>query len=164
MDYEQLQQRARHYVDRLSLPRPLTAEALHQNMESLRGKKIIISPASARMVEHGICGLWIEVAGEDFERIHHAPTTSAVHRQQFINHEYGHMILTHEKELVPAERVALLAPLIPLDAIAYALARSSFTDEQEFLAEAIGDRLALIMLRDAGTAEHGDLAGFGRVL
>ena len=133
-------------------------------MEDLRGKRILISPAGPNMIEQGICGLWIEIAGEDFERIHYAPTSSAVHRQQFINHEFGHMILAHEKQLVAAERVALLAPLIPLDAIAYALARSSFTDEQELLAEAIGDQLAVTILRDSEVPDRSDLAGFGRIL
>ncbi|RJT85684.1 hypothetical protein D6T64_18930 [Cryobacterium melibiosiphilum] len=133
-------------------------------MESVRGKKIVVQNASARMLEAGVCGLWIEVAGENFERIHLAPTTSPVHRQQFINHEFGHMILGHKKERISVERIARLAPLIPLDAIAFALARSGFTDEQEALAEAIGDRLALIMLHDGPDAAHGTPTGFGRVL
>ncbi|KFF60524.1 hypothetical protein JF66_04035 [Cryobacterium sp. MLB-32] len=133
-------------------------------MEVVRGKKIVIRAATERMLAHGICGLWIAVAGEDFERIHHVPTESAVHRQQLINHEFGHMILHHEKELIPADRVALLAPLIPLDAIAYALSRSRFSDEQEALAEAIGDCLALMILRDGPAAAKGPPTGFGRVL
>ncbi|TFC51618.1 hypothetical protein E3T37_10070 [Cryobacterium sp. TMT2-10] len=162
--YEKRTERARDLVAALHLPHPLTAELLHRHMEGLRGKTIVIRPASTRLVESGVCGLWIEVAGENFERIHHAPTDSAVHRQQFINHEFGHMILRHEKELLPIERVALLAPLIPLDAIAYALSRSSFTDDQEALAEAIGDRLALIMLEDEADAAKGPQTGFGRVL
>lgn len=164
VSYEERTERARDLVAALELPRPLTAEKLHRHMEGLRGKPIVIRAASTRLIESGVCGLWIEVAGENFERIHHAPTDSAVHRQQFINHEFGHMILRHEKMLVPAERVAMLAPLIPLDSIAYALSRSNFTDEQEALAEAIGDRLALIMLRDNADAANGPRTGFGRVL
>ena len=164
VNYEARTERARELVSALELPRPLTAEKLHQHMEGLRGKAIVIRAASPRLIESGVCGLWIEVAGEDFERIHHAPTDSVVHRQQFINHEFGHMILRHEKQLVSAERIALLTPLIPLDSIAYALSRSNFTDEQEALAEAIGDRLALIMLRDNADAAHGPRTGFGRVL
>ncbi|TFD51333.1 hypothetical protein E3T46_08775 [Cryobacterium sp. Hh11] len=164
MSYEARQKRAHTMVSDLGLPRPLTAELLHRHMESVRGKKIVVQSATPRMLESGLCGLWIAVAGESFERIHHAPTTSPVHRQQFLNHESGHMILDHEKELIPAERIALLAPLIPIDAIAYALSRSQFTDEQEALAEAIGDRLALIMLQDAPEAAQGTPTGFGRVL
>ncbi|HSP52873.1 MAG TPA: hypothetical protein VLO00_08260, partial [Cryobacterium sp.] len=126
MDYDSRTERARELVAALDLPRPLTADTLHRHMEGLRGKAIVIRAASSSLLESGVCGLWIEVAGENFERIHHAPTDSAVHRQQFINHEFGHMILRHEKMLVPAERVAMLAPLIPLDSIAYALSRSNF--------------------------------------
>ncbi|TFB68027.1 hypothetical protein [Cryobacterium sp. Hz9] len=133
-------------------------------MESVRGKKIVVQCAPPRMLEAGLCGLWISIAGENFDRIYHSPTSSMVHRQQFINHEYGHMILDHEQELLSAERVALLAPLIPMDAIAYALARSRFTDEQEALAEAIGDRLALIMLSDGPEIALGLRTGFGQVL
>ena len=164
MSYESRQKRAHTMVSDLGLPRPLTAELLHRHMESVRGKKIVVQTATPRMLEAGLCGLWISVAGESFERIHHAPTTSLVHRQQFINHEFGHMILNQEQELLSVERLALLAPLIPLDAIAYALSRSQFTDEQEALAEAIGDRLALIILEDAPEAAQGTRTGFGRVL
>ncbi|MBG6057418.1 hypothetical protein RCH16_000610 [Cryobacterium sp. MP_M5] len=161
---EERRERARRLVEALDLPRPLTAERLHRHMEGVRKKKIILRPASADLIASGVCGLWLEIAGEDFERVHYAPTESAVHRQQFINHEYGHMILRHEKELLTAERVALLAPLIPMDAIVHALSRSSFTDEQEALAEAIGDELALIMLDDRTDARNGPRTGFGRVL
>lgn len=161
---EERRERARRLVEALDLPRPLTAEKLHRHMEGVRQKKIILRPASADLIASGVCGLWLEIAGEDFERVHYAPTESAVHRQQFINHEYGHMILRHEKELLTAERVALLAPLIPMDAIVHALSRTSFTDEQEALAEAIGDELALIMLDDRTDARNGPRTGFGRVL
>ena len=164
MSYASRQKQAHLMVATLNLPRPLTAELLHQHMETVRGKKIVVQTASPRMLEAGVCGLWIAVDGENFERIHHAPTTSMVHRQQFINHEFGHMILDQDQEQLSAERVALLAPLIPMDAIAYALARSRFTDEQEALAEAIGDRLALLMLHDGHEAAHGSQTGFGRVL
>jgi hypothetical protein len=164
MDHDERRERAGELVAALNLPRPLTADLLHRHMEGLRHKRIVVRAASARMMESGICGLWIEVDGEDFERIHYAPTESAVHRQQFINHEFGHMILDGEKERLPADRVALLAPLIPYDAIVHALARSSFTDEQEALAEAIGDCLALTMLTDRTDARHGPQTGFGRVL
>ena len=164
MSYESRQKRAHTMVAELGLPRPLTAELLHRHMESVRGKKIVVHAASERMLKAGLCGLWIAVAGENVERIHHAPTSSLVHRQQLINHEFGHMILNQEQELLSAERESLLAPLIPMDAIVYALSRSRFTDEQEALAEAIGDRLALIMLQDGPQAAHGAPTGFGRVL
>jgi len=164
MSYESRQKRAYAAVADLGLPRPLTAELLHRHMEAVRGKKIVVQSATPRMLEAGLCGLWIAVAGEEFERIYHAPTKSRVHRQQFINHEYGHMILEQEQDLLSAERVALLAPLIPLDAIVHALSRSRFTDEQEALAEAIGDRLALIMLHDGPEAAQGIPIGFERVL
>jgi hypothetical protein len=164
MSYESRQKRSHMMVADLGLPRPLTAELLHRHMEAVRGKKIVVQSATPRMLDAGLCGLWIAVAGESFERIHHAPTTSLVHRQQFINHEFGHMILEQEQELLSAQRVALLAPLIPMDAIVYALARSRFTDEQEALAEAIGDQLALIMLHDGPDAALGARTGFGRVL
>lgn len=164
MSYQSRQKRAHTMVAELGLPRPLTAELLHRHMESVRGKKIVVRSATPRMLEAGLCGLWIAVAGESFERIHHAPTPSLVHRQQFINHEFGHMILNQEQEPISAERIALLAPLIPMNSIVYALSRSRFTDEQEALAEAIGDRLALIMLQDGPHVAHGAPTGFGRVL
>lgn len=164
MKYELRQKRAHASVAKLNAPRPLTADVLHRHMEMVRGKKIVVHTASTRLLQAGVCGLWIAVAGDNVEHVYHAPTTSPMHRQQLINHEFGHMILNQEQELLSAERVALLAPLIPLDAIVHALARSRFTDEQEALAEAIGDRLGLIMLHDAPLAAHGSPTGFGRVL
>jgi hypothetical protein len=164
MNPDERRERAGRLVAALNLPRPLTAELLHRQMEGLRHKTIVVRAATARMMESGVCGLWIEVEGEDFERIHYAPTESAVHRQQFINHEYGHMILDGDKELLTAERVALLVPLIPYDAIVHALSRSSFTDDQEALAEEIGLCLALMMLTDRTEAHYGPRTGFGRVL
>jgi hypothetical protein len=164
MDHQERQKRAHELVAALDLPRPLTPERLHAHMESVRKKQIVIREGSETMLHAGVCGLWIEVAGEAFERIHHAPTISAVHRQQLINHEYGHMILSDDKELLSADQVARFAPLIPYDAIVHALLRSSLTDELEALAEAIGDRLALTMLSDRAEARDGARTGFGRVL
>jgi hypothetical protein len=133
-------------------------------MEQLRQKKILIMQAPQGIVDRGICALWLEVSGEDFERVHYAPTNSAVHRQQFVNHEFGHMILNHKKVIMPADRVALLAPLIPMTAIVAALSRSSFTDEEEALAEAIGDELAMILLKDASVSRRPAETGFGQIL
>lgn len=164
MSYERRTEQARELVAHLGLPRPLTAATLHAHMESVRGKRIVIQSATPRMLDVGICGLWLQVAGEGFERVHYAPTDSDVHRQQFINHEFGHMILNHDKEQLSADRVAVLAPLIPLDAITYALSRSSFTEDQEAMAEAIGDTLGLLMLEDGPAAAQGPQTGFGRVL
>lgn len=133
-------------------------------MEQIREKKIVIRQAPQGMIDAGVCALWLEVAGEGFERIHYAPTDSAVHRQQFVNHEFGHMILNHTKMAMPAERVALLAPLIPMNAIVSALSRSNFTDEEEAMAEAIGDELAMILRRDSSIYKKSADTGFGQVL
>ena len=164
MNHDERRERARELVAALNLPRPLTAVRLHRHMEGFRHTRIVIREGAEDMLHGGVCGLWIEVVGEGFERIHHAPTSSAVHRQQLINHEYGHMILNADKELLSADQVARLAPLIPYDAIVHALSRTSFNDEQEALAEAIGDRLALMLLDDGTEARRGPQTGFGRVL
>jgi hypothetical protein len=164
VDYAARQQRAQQLVQGIDLPRPVNSETLHHHMEQMRKKKIVIVPAPQGMLDSGICALWLEVAGEEFERIYYAPTDSAVHRQQFVNHEFGHMILNHKKMIMPADRVALLAPLIPMHAIVSALSRNSFTDEQEAMAEAIGDELAMILQKDASTSRRGAETGFGQVL
>ncbi|WP_157109124.1 hypothetical protein [Cryobacterium arcticum] len=164
MDYASRQHRAQQLVEAIDLPRPLNSELLHHHMERLREKKILIMQAPQGMIDRGICALWLEVSGEGFERIHYAPTDSAVHRQQFVNHEFGHMILNHKKMIMPADRVALLAPLIPMNAIVSALSRSSFTDEEEALAEAIGDELATILRKDAALSRREAETGFGQIL
>jgi hypothetical protein len=164
VDYAARQQRAQQLVQEMDLPRPLNSDLLHHHMELLRKKKILIIQAPQGMVENGICALWLEVSGEEFERIHYAPTDSAVHRQQFVHHEFGHMILNHKKSIMPADRVALLAPLIPMNAIVAALSRSSFTDEEEAMAEAIGDELAMILRKDASMSRRAAETGFGQIL
>nr|RZI36958.1 hypothetical protein BJQ95_00625 [Cryobacterium sp. SO1] len=164
VDYAARQQRAQQLVQEIDLPRPANSEILHHHMEQLRKKKIVIVQAPQGMIDSGICALWLEVAGEEFERIYYAPTDSAVHRQQFVNHEFGHMILNHKKMIMPADRVALLAPLVPMYAIVSALSRSSFTDDEEAMAEAIGDELAMIFRKDASTSRRGAETGFGQIL
>ena len=164
MNYAARQQRAQELVQEIGLPRPLNSALLHQYMEQIRAKKIVIMQAPQGMIDSGVCALWLEVAGEGFERIHYAPTDSAVHRQQFVNHEFGHMILNHKKVAMPADRVALLAPLIPMNAIVSALSRSSFTDEEEAMAEAIGDELAMILQKDSSLSRQRAETGFGQVL
>ena len=164
MDYAARQQRAQHLVEEIDLPRPLNAELLHHHMEQIRKKKILILQAPQGLVDRGICALWLEVSGEEFERVYYAPTDSSVHRQQFVNHEFGHMILNHQKMITPADRVALLAPLIPMNAIVSALSRSSFTDEEEAMAEAIGDELAMILRKDASMSRLEAETGFGQIL
>jgi len=164
VDYAARQQRAQQLVREIDLPRPLNSELLHRHMEQIREKKIVIMQAPPGLVDKGICALWLEVADEGFERIHYAPTDSAVHRQQFVNHEFGHMILNHKKLIMPADRVALLAPLIPMNAIVSALSRSSFTDEEEAMAEAIGDELAMILRKDASLSGREAETGFGQIL
>ena len=164
VNYAARQQRAQQLVQEIGLPRPLNSEILHRHMERIRKKQIVIVQAPQGMLDSGICALWLEVAGEEFERIYCAPTDSAVHRQQFVNHEFGHMILNHKKMIIPADRVALLAPLIPMNAIVSALSRNSFTDEEEAMAEAIGDELAMILRKDASVSRRGAETGFGQVL
>lgn len=164
MDYAARQQRAQQLVQEIGLPRPVNSETLHQHMEQLRKKKIVIVQAPRGMLDSGICALWLEVSGDGFERVYYAPTDSAVHRQQFVNHEFGHMILNHKKMIMPADRVALLAPLIPMHAIVSALSRNSFTDEEEAMAEAIGDELAMILRKDASTRRRSTETGFGQIL
>jgi len=164
VDYAARQLRAQQLVQEIGLPRPLNSGLLHHHMEHLRQKKILILQAPQGLVDKGICALWLEVSGEEFERIHYAPTDSAVHRQQFVNHEFGHMILNHKKMIMPADRVALLAPLVPMNAIVSALSRSSFTDEEEAMAEAIGDELAMILRKDASISRRQVETGFGQIL
>lgn len=116
-------------------------------MEQYRGVRLVISELPPELARDGVCGLWIAYEDELFERVHCVASDSAVHRQQFLNHEYGHMLLGHDRTLPSA--VARLAPLVPLGAIVHALSRSDFADEEEALAEAVGDELALRMIADA---------------
>jgi hypothetical protein len=123
----------------LLLPSRVTLDGLIAIVAARRRRPIEIE---ATTVLNGteVCGLWLST--DSREIILHAVTDSVLHRQQFILHELGHMILRHDELGISAEYAASLFPNLNGEMVSRALARSSFVDDMEVAAETLADLLA----------------------
>jgi len=160
-DYRELHRQASLTVDAAGVPKDATFDELHRFMESLRGRQIVIEHLpSMRGV---VCGLWISRSDVDADVV--CCDKSSRHWKQTVYHEWGHMLLGHgDDDAVALDIASSLVPLIPRDAVKFALARSSFDSRSEAEAEAVGDVLGLLVAR-AATARRGTIdSGFGSVL
>jgi hypothetical protein len=132
-------ERAADAFKSLLLPTHLTLERLVQVVEGIRNRPIEIEVA--RVLNGGsVCGLWLST--DTTEIILHAATPSALHRQQFVLHELGHMVLRHDELVLPSDYADFLFPDLPRDLVSRVLARSSFMDDVEAAAETLADLLA----------------------
>ncbi len=132
-------ERAANAFASLALPPHLNLERLVKVVEGVRHRPIQIEAAGA-LNGGSICGLWLSM--DDMEIILHAVSPSGLHRQQFVLHELGHMVLRHDELVVPANYIGVLFPNLPVGLVSRVLARSSFTDELEAAAESLADLFA----------------------
>ncbi|MDQ0691480.1 hypothetical protein [Arthrobacter sp. W4I7] len=123
----------------LRLPSHLTLERLIAIVAARRRRRIEIE-ATTILNGTSVCGLWLST--DTREIILHAVTDSALHRQQFILHELGHMILRHDELGVSSDYAGSLFPNLNGEMVSRALARSSFVDDLEAAAETLADLLA----------------------
>ena len=139
MIYEAARAKAQEAEESLNLPDPVSVESIHRHLEELRSRVIIIMPMPGAPTDK-VCGLWFGRGNKDV--ILHAPGASTVHRQQIILHEFAHMILRHEQEVVSAEYAQTFFGDVEGDSVVLALKRSDFMNEFEITAEILADRLA----------------------
>ncbi|MBU8865575.1 hypothetical protein [Paenarthrobacter aromaticivorans] len=132
--------------DSLVLPAHLSLERLIRVVERVRYRPIEIE-ASEALNGGSVCGLWLST--DNVEIILHALSPSGVHRQQFVLHELGHMVLRHDELVVPLDYIEVLFPNLPPALVRRALARSSFTDELEAAAESLADLFAAAIRNSA---------------
>lgn len=76
------------------------------------------------------------------EIILHAPSPSALHRQQFVLHELGHMVLRHDEIVVSSNYAESLFPNLSGEKVSRILGRSDFLDHIEAAAETLADLFA----------------------
>lgn len=105
-----------------------------------RRRRIIEIEATNILNGTSVCGLWLST--DRREIVLHAVTDSVLHRQQFVLHELGHMILRHDELGISSEYAAALFPHLDGEMVSRALARSSFVDDMEAAAETLADLLA----------------------
>ena len=139
MDYGAARARAQKAEETLELNEPVSLRSTQQHLERLRGRKIVIQPMDG-MPTDKVCGLWFGL--DHMDLILHAPAASEVHRQQIVLHEFAHMILRHEQEVLPSEYARSFFPDLDPDRVVTALKRTDFLDEFEVTAELLADRLA----------------------
>ncbi|MGX5695114.1 hypothetical protein ACWKWP_02850 [Agromyces soli] len=123
----------------LELGASFTFDELIGAIERLRETTIHIVEIPELGDEAGLCALLVEREGEDL--IFHAPTESALHRQQFVLHECAHLLLGHiDRE--DAGAPDFLLPDIPRETRQRLLRRQNLDDPIEIEAEYLADQLA----------------------
>ncbi|WP_311215126.1 MULTISPECIES: hypothetical protein [unclassified Arthrobacter] len=139
-------ERAANAFASLALPTHLNLERLVEVIEGVRHRPIHIE--AAEVLNGGsVCGLWLST--DDIEIILHAISPSGLHRQQFVLHELGHMVLRHDELVVPADYIEVLFPNLSVGLVSRVLARSSFTDDLEAAAESLADLFAAAIRNSA---------------
>ncbi|MBN9214791.1 MAG: ImmA/IrrE family metallo-endopeptidase [Microbacterium sp.] len=123
----------------------MTLDQLISRVQAARGKPMEIHELPELANETGaLCGLWLDTVEKDI--VIHAPSSSALHRQQFLLHELAHMILLHDRDDKVFTPRGIL-PGITTVAVVKALARDNINDELELAAEALADEMAAAIRR-----------------
>ncbi|WP_026536273.1 hypothetical protein [Arthrobacter sp. H14] len=139
MDYDSVKSRATEAVSHLSLTEPVTLISIQKHLETQRGRSIVIRPMDG-IQDPSLCGLWFGL--DDLDLVFHTNAASELHRQQIILHEFSHMVLRHEQEVVPEEYAATLFPDLNPGRVVKALKRTDVHDDIEATAELLADMLA----------------------
>ena len=123
----------------LQLGHTFTLDDLTHAIQSRRQRILRVHELQDLDTSDGLCAIWL--IGETEDVVLHAPSDSALHRQQFVLHEFAHMILGHcEGQDCAAEDVLL--PNIPPYTRGRLLKRQDIDCETEIAAESLADRLA----------------------
>lgn len=123
----------------------VTLEQLIGRVQAARGKPMEIHELPELADQSGaLCGLWLDTESKDI--VLHAPSDSALHRQQFVLHELAHMILLHDRDDKVVSPQSLL-PEIDGVRVIKALARDTLNNRVELEAEALADELAAAIRR-----------------
>jgi hypothetical protein len=158
MDYDAARSRARETEASLSLSEPVSPASIQAHLERQRSRKIVIKPIEGATDK--VCGLWFGL--DHMDLILHARAASEVHRQQIVLHEFAHMILHHEQDIVSAEYAGAFFPDLDPERVVRALKRTDFLNEFEVAAELLADRLAA-RIRRSQDRSGGQPGNFGSV-
>ncbi|HET9141840.1 hypothetical protein [Actinophytocola sp.] len=126
------------------VPRPFSIEALCAQVARSRGRELHLHPLPYPHTPDLPCGIWIATA--DADHIVHAHGASALHQQNIILHEIGHMLCDHTVT-AGSDLAALLTDLDPA-MVRRVLARTRYSTPQEEEAEMV----AALIMRQAGWA------------
>ncbi|MBK8435775.1 MAG: hypothetical protein IPL37_04440 [Austwickia sp.] len=123
----------------LELGNTFALDDLLRTVQDRRHRRLRVVELADLNAHDGLCAALLSTDAEDF--VLHAPSDSALHRQQFVLHELAHMILGHcDGDDCAVEEVLL--PNIPPYTRARLLTRQDLDSETEIAAESLADRLA----------------------
>ncbi|MFI1767662.1 regulator component [Streptomyces sp. NPDC020800] len=145
-DYVELQRRCRAILSDLGVPRSVSREAIHERVEELRGRPLILKELPERAASTGVCGLWLGT--DDADYVFYEARTAPLHREHIIMHEIGHVLCDHHRG-VTARTDALVGQL--LDGlqpwlVERLMARTGYSTAEEQEAEMIAS-----LIQSAGT-------------
>ena len=144
-------------VANLRLGNTFTLDDLVHAVQQRRQRALRVVELPDLDTSDGICAVWLVTDTEDI--VLHARSDSALHRQQFVLHEFAHMLLGHcEADDCPAQDVLL--PNIPPYTRGRLLKRRDIDCDTEVAAESLADRLAA-GIRGSAFAETGYSKIFG---
>lgn len=141
-----------HWIDadtdhlKITVEDGMTLRQLIDRVQAARGKPLeIFELDDLNHQSNALCGLWLPA--EDKDMILHAPSDSALHREQFILHELAHMILKHDEVDGGTYVTGTVLPGMSSQTVVKALGRDSLDSRYEVAAERLADNLAVIIRR-----------------
>ncbi|WP_132113895.1 hypothetical protein [Actinocrispum wychmicini] len=112
-------------------------------MSRSRGRKLRLRPLPLAAAPDLPCGMWIALPDTDY--VFYAKGASALHQQNIILHEIGHLLCDHSLHDGSADLTALFSHLDP-EKVRQVLLRSRYSTPQEQEAEMV----AALILEEAG--------------
>jgi hypothetical protein len=125
------------------IPSPFSVEAVCAQVSQRRDRKLHLHPMPFAASPGLPCGVWIALPGGD--HVFYAKGASAMHQQNIILHELGHVICDHRMDAGDSDLAALFTDLDPT-MVRRVLARTRYSTPQEEEAE----MMAALILAKAG--------------
>ncbi|MFS8104944.1 hypothetical protein LFM09_48370 [Lentzea alba] len=144
-----LRRRSRDRLAGFEVPKPFTIEALCAKVSAGRGRTLYLHPLPYTGAADLPCGMWVSTDKAD--HIFHARGASALHQQNIILHEIGHMLCDHSLADDENGLTALLGDLDPA-MVRRVLLRTRYSTPEEQEAEMVA---ALIREQAGWTAGSG---------
>ena len=129
-----LRRRSRERLAGFEVPRPFSIEALRAQVAASRGRELHLHPLPYPGAADLPCGLWVSTAAAD--HVFHARGASALHQQNIILHEIGHMLCDHTLAHDDSGLTALLGDLDPA-VVRRVLLRTRYSTPEEQEAEMV---------------------------
>ncbi|MGW6929425.1 hypothetical protein ACWGE0_05110 [Lentzea sp. NPDC054927] len=132
--WRSLRRRSRDRLAGFEVPKPFSIEALCTQVSASRGRDLHLHPLAHTGAADLPCGMWVSTAKAD--HIFHARGASALHQQNIILHEIGHMLCDHTLANDDNGLTALLGDLDPA-MVRRVLMRTRYSTPEEQEAEMV---------------------------